>query len=506
MADTPQTLLQDQYDSALTSNVCPPGWVNPEPARRYNLVVLGAGSAGLAAARYAAGLGAKVALVEAFCLGGDRLNTGCVPSKSLIRSARAYSDVYTAGRYGVRIPELIQEDFSVAMTRMRRTRSLLSIHDAARRFRDAGVDVFLGHGRFTGPDTIHVGGKTLRFSRALIATGSRPIVPAIEGLARVGYLTSETLFSLTQQPRRLVVIGAGPTGCEMAQAFCRLGSEVTLIEREGRILPNEDADVARILGNALQRDDVSTKLGAIVTHVRGSESEKTVFLRMGPHGEQVTADEMLVCVGRSPNTDGLDLPAAGIKYDATRGILIDDWLCTSNPRVYAAGDVCTRYRFAHVAEAMARIALENALLRGRKRFSDLMIPRCIYTDPEIAHVGLCADEVQRQDNEIETFSVPFHTVDRAVIDGDEDGLLKIHVRKGKDRIVSATIIGRQAAEMIGEVTMAMVHNIGLGGIAKVMHPYPTHAEAIRKAAQAYQRTRLTPLVKRLLQRWLAWNR
>lgn len=521
MSDTRQTLLEDQYNSVLVSNVRPSDWVNPEPARRYNLVIVGAGPAGLAAVHAAMGettgaragkstgaqaTGAKIALIEDHLLGGEGLITGCVPSKSLIRSARAHADVYTAGRYGVRVPETISGDFEAAMTRLRKTRSALSSHISARRLRDMGVDVFLGRGRFTSPDTVEVEGRTLRFARALIATGSRPVVPPIEGLSRVGYLTNETLFSLTRQPRRLAVIGAGPIGCEMAQAFCRLGSDVTLIEQEPQILPGEDPDACRILTNSLQRDEITVKLGAIVTHVRGSESEKTIHLRTSGASEQVTADEILVCVGRSPNVDGLALASAGIKRDAEHGIVIDDHLRTSNTRVYAAGDVCTRYRFAHVADAMARIAVHNALFFGRKRFSDLIIPRCIYTDPEISRVGIGCDEARARGWQLDTYSVPFHTVDRAVIDGDEEGLLKIHVRKGTDKIMGATIIGRQACDMISEITLAMVHNIGLKGISEVLYLYPTHIEAIRKAADACKQSSVRPTLRALLRRWLAWSR
>jgi pyruvate/2-oxoglutarate dehydrogenase complex dihydrolipoamide dehydrogenase (E3) component len=331
-------------------------------------------------------------------------------------------------------------------------------------------------------------------------------VPAIEGLARVGCLTNETVFSLTHQPRRLAVIGAGPIGCEMAQAFCRLGSEVTLIERESQILPGEDPDACRILASALQRDDMAVKLGAIVTHVRGGKSLKTVHLRAGPHSEQVTVDEILVCVGRTPSIAELGLPAAGIEQHPEHGIVIDDHLRTTNPRVYAAGDVCTRYRFAHVADAMARIAVRNALFLGRGRFSNLIIPRCIYTDPEIARVGIGCDEARQRGWLLDTFSVPFHTIDRAVIDGDEEGLLKIHVHKGNDKILGATIIGRRAGDMISEITLAMVHHIGLKGIAEVIYPYPTHIEAIRKAADACTRASLRPTTRRLWRRWLAWSR
>ncbi len=322
----------------------------------------------------------------------------------------------------------------------------------------------------------------------------------------VGYLTNETVFMLTEQPRRLAVIGAGPIGCELAQAFCRLGSDVTLIERDSQVLPGEDADACRILAEALQRDNINFKFDTIVTHIRAGDRGKTVYLRTGTQSEQVSVDEILICAGRYPNTEGLALAAAGIGQDAERGVLVDDFLRTSNRRVYAAGDVCTRYRFAHVADAMARIAVANALFVGRRRFSDLTIPWCIYTDPEIARVGVGVEGARARGWPIETYPVPFHTIDRAVIDGDEEGLLKIHVRRGTDRIVGATIIGRQAGDMISQITLAMVHGIGLRGIAEVLYLYPTHIEAIRKAADACVQASPSPARRRLLRRWLAWGR
>lgn len=506
MADTPQTLLQDQYDTVLASNAHPPNYVNPAPLPRYNLVILGAGPAGLEAAQRAAQAGAAVALVEEGLLGGEQLGTGCVPSKSFIRSARAHGDVRMAGYYGVRVPEIIEGDFAGAMARLRRTRSVLSSRVSMRRLTGMGIHVFLGRGRFLDKDKVEVAGKILRFSRAMIATGSRPIIPPIDGLTRIGYLTSQTVFSLGRQPERLAVIGAGPVGCEMAQAFGRLGSEVTLIEREMQILPGEDGDACRILAGALQRNEVDVKLGAIVTHVRGTGPEKVVHLRIDGHSQQVAADEILVCMGRTPNIEDLALAAAGIEQDAEHGIIVDDSLCTSNRRIYAAGDVCTRERFAHAAVAMAQIVVRNALFFGRRRFSELTVPRCVYTDPEIARVGLCSDDARRRGCPVETYTVPFHAIDRAVIDGDEEGLLKIHVRKGTDRIIGAAIIGKQAADMISQITMAMVHKIGLRGIGRVIYPYPTHIEAIRTAAEACNRQTLGTAARVLLRRWLAWAR
>ena len=506
MADASQLTLQDQYNSALVSNVCPPDWVNPRPQGRYNLAVIGAGPAGLAAAEAAAALGAKVALIEETLMGGNSLNAGSVPSKCLIRSARAYHDVCSASRFGIRLCHDFEESFPAVMTRLRQIRSRLSLHDSARRFRSKGVDVYLGRGIFGGPHTIVVGGITLQFAKALIATGSRPAIPGIEGLERVGYLTTESISSLTQQPRRLAVIGAGPLGCELGQAFRRLGSEVTLVERENRILPGTDADAAHLLAGALQRDDVGLCPGAIVTHVRAVDADKVVYIRQDKQSLSIRVDEILVSIGRAANIEGLNLPAAGVKYGVLHGVVVDDMLRTSNHDIYAAGDVCTWQRFTHAADAMARIVVENALLLGRRKFSGLVIPSCMYTEPEVAQVGMNGEQAQRRGIDMDTCSVPLHTIDRAIIDGEETGLLKIHTYKGTSRIAGATIVARHASEMIGEIALAMTRNITLGQLADVIHPYPTQAEAIGKVADAYNRAQPISWRRKILTRLLAWRR
>ncbi len=494
--------LQDQYNTALLSSVCPPDWVNPRPRGRYDLCIVGAGPAGLAAAEEAAGLGARVALIEERLLGGENLNSGGIPARCLTRTARAYHDVYAASRFGIRLCRDIEEDFAAVMTRLRQVRNRLSQHASARRLRSMGVDVYLGRATFSGPRSLAVGGQTLRFAKALIATGSRPVLPPIEGLDRVGCLTNESIFSLTQQPRRLAVIGAGPLGCELGQAFCRLGSEVTLIERENRILPGADGDAARLLAGALQRDDMGLCLGAMVTHVRQVDADKVVHIRRDGASLSIPVDEILVTAGRAANIEGLNLAAAGVRYDALHGVRVDDHLQTSNRHIYAAGDVCTYKRSTHAATAMGRVALHNALFFGRRRFGEQAVPLCAYTDPQVAQVGLNCEQARRRGIDLETWSVALHTVDRAIIDGDEMGLVKIHTYKGTDRIAGATILARQACEMISEISLAMTHGIGLGRLADLVHPYPTHSEAIRKAGELYRRARPAPLVDRLLAKLL----
>ncbi len=496
----------DEHNQTLVSNTHPPDWVNPEPASRYNLVVIGAGTAGLVTAAGAAGLGAKVALIEKHLLGGDCLNVGCVPSKSLLRSSRAYADVRDAHEFGVRVPDGVEVDFPAVMERMRRLRSRISHNDSARRFQQLGVDVFLGEGHFKEPDTIEVGEKTLRFKKAVLATGARAAAPPIPGLAEAGYLTNETVFSLTELPRRLAVIGAGPIGCELAQAFRRFGSEVSILEMQPQILTREDQDAAQIVQRSFLRDGVNLVLGCKILGVEKRNSDKIIQLECEGECRDLPVDEILVGVGRAPNVEELHLEAAGVKYDERKGVQVNDYLQTSNPRIYAAGDICFPYKFTHTADALARIVIQNTLFWGRKKASALTIPWCTYTDPEIAHVGMYEKDALARDIPVDTFLRPLKEVDRAILDGEEEGFLKIHVKKGTDKILGATMVARHAGEMISEITLAMVLNSGLGTLAGVIHPYPTQTEAIKQAGDAYNRTRLTPLVKKVFSRWLAWTR
>ncbi len=496
----------DLYNQALLANVHPPDWVNPRPAPRYNMVVIGAGTAGLIIAAGAAGLGAKVALIERELMGGDCLNVGCVPSKALLRSARALADARDASAYGVAVEVGAKADFPAVMERMRRLRAELSAKDSAARYRGLGVDVFIGEGRFAGRDTVEVGGQTLRWRRAAIATGTRAAAPPIPGLAEAGYLTNETVFSLTALPARVIVIGGGPVGCELAQALRRFGSQVTILEVAPRIMPQEDPDAVRILKDSLTREGIEILEGARIESVRAATGGKCVRLVHEAQEREIEADEILVAAGRTPIVQGLNLEAAGVAYDSRTGVKVNDRLQTSNPRIYAAGDVASPYRFTHVADAAARIVIRNALFLGRQRASALTIPWCTYTDPEIAHVGLYESQAQARGIAVKTFVQPLSDVDRAALDGESAGFVKVHVRAGSDRILGATVVARHAGEMISELTLAIVGGLGLGTIAQTIHPYPTQAEAIRKIGDAYNRTRLTPRLSRLFRGWMAWVR
>ena len=505
--DLQQAQPLDEHNRKLVEAVGPPDWVNPTPDGRYNLVVVGAGTAGLVAAAIAAGMGAKVALIERELMGGDCLNVGCVPSKALIRAARAAADVRRADRFGVRIHGTVEVDFGAVMERMRRLRAGIAPHDSAQRFRDLGVDVFLGEGRFTGPDTVEVEGRTLRFARACIATGARALAPPIEGLEEAGFRTNESIFSLTELPPRLGIVGGGPIGCELAQAFARFGSRVSLVEMADQVLVREDPDAAAIVQTALLEDGVELALGAKLLRVeRAAGGARRLVLETGSGTREVEVDELMIGIGRTPNVEGLGLEAAGVEFDPRTGVRVDDGLRTSNPRIYAAGDVCSVYKFTHTADAMAGIVIRNALFFGRSKVSDLVIPWVTYTDPEIAHVGLYEQEAREQGLDVETFRVELSEVDRAILEGDTEGFLKVHTRRGSDRILGATMVASHAGEMISEITLAMVSGSGLKAIAGTIHPYPTQAAAIRQAANLQMKTRLTPRAASLLERLLAWRR
>ncbi len=495
----------DDHNRRLADHVHPTGWKNPTPASRYNLVVIGAGTAGLVIAAGAAGLGAKVALVERELMGGDCLNFGCVPSKAIIRVSRAAAEIRDADRFALHVPTGTRVDFGAVMERMRRLRADMSANDSAARFKGLGVDVYIGDAHFSGPDTVVVGAATLRFRRAAIATGARAAELPIAGLREAGYLTNETVFSLTELPRRIAVIGGGPIGCELAQALCRFGAEVTILEVAAQILIREDRDAAARVERSLVHDGVTILTGSNIAGVESRGAEKVIRFDRGGVATELAVGEIILGVGRAPAVAGLNLEAAGVKFDAT-GVIVDDYLHTSNPNIYAAGDICSQFKFTHVADAMARIVIRNALFRGRARMSALTIPWCTYTDPEIAHVGLYEADAKSRGIEVKTFVQEFDAVDRAILDGETNGFVKVHVAAGSDRIVGATIVASHASEMLSEVTLAIAKGIGLGAIADVIHPYPTQAEAFRKLGDQYNRTRLTPRVKWLFERWLAWTR
>ncbi len=507
-------LPNDEHNRKLVENVHPSNWVNPEPGGRYNIVVIGAGTAGLVTAVVAAGLGAKVALIERHLMGGDCLNVGCVPSKGIIRAANVWAQLRDASKFGLQIPPGVTYDFGVAMARMRTLRARISHTDSAHRYTSLGVDVFIGQARFAGQDTVVVegpaGNRTLAFVKAAICTGARASAPAIPGLEEAGYLTNETVFSLTELPARIGVIGAGPIGCELAQAFARFGSQVFLIEAMHGIMPNEDRDAAELVHQSMTRDGVT-----LLCCGKDLKIEKTVGgkrLVVDSHGQQydVTVDEILVGTGRTPNIHGLGLEAIGVEYDKT-GIKVNDRLQTTNSRIYAAGDICSRYKFTHAADAMAQIVIQNALFPhpfglGYAGMDSLIMPWCTFTDPEIAHVGMYEADAKRKGLEVETYTYKLDEVDRAILDGEEEGFARIHIQKGTDKILGATIVAAHAGEMINEFSLVMKAGAGAKTIAATIHPYPTQAEVNKKVVNLWRKAHFTARTKTLLTKLFAWSR
>ncbi|VTS00069.1 mercuric reductase [Tuwongella immobilis] len=506
MLEQPQELASS--DVEWQRSVRPADWPEPTPAAVYDLVVIGGGTAGLVCAGGAGGLGAKVALIESRLMGGDCLNYGCVPSKAILASARRVGSTTASPEWGTEwgiVGPKPQVDFAAVMNRMRSLRAQLSRHDSPNRFRDQyGVDVFFGHAQFQGPSTLQVGSHSLKFRRAVIASGARATVPEIPGLATSGYHTNETIFSLTQLPPRLVILGGGPIACELGQAFARFGSQVTLLVRSQQLCRREDADISAQLAESLQADGVRIRFGTELRRVEGDTNGQRLTLRTASGEESLESDCLLVAVGRTPNLESLNLSAAGVVH-SERGIAVDDHLRTSNRAIFVAGDCMGGVQFTHAADAMARIVIRNALFFGREKFSTRVIPHVTYTQPEIATVGLTQADAQERRIAVDVLEESFAKLDRAVLDGEPNGKLRVLLQAGTDRILGATIIGNHAGDLIAPVIQAMQLKIGLRRIANLVLPYPTQAEIFRKIADAANRQRLTPRSKWILRQILRWR-
>lgn len=514
----------DEQNVKLLDNVHPPEWIEPTHSGVYNLVVIGAGAGGLVTSSGAAGVGAKVALIEANALGGDCLNVGCVPSKSLLHAANLAHTLRNTGQLddaGISFDGPVKVDFAKTMERLRRIRAEISENDSASRYtRKLGVDVYFGYAKFTSETSVVVNGKTLNFRRAVIATGGFPSLPPIPGLRdlhersttamgkvpHTAVMTNETFFNMTALPRRLCVIGAGVIGMELGQAMQRLGSSVTMFGRSGSVLPKEDEDLARLVKAQMEADGVTFRLSVSeyinvkLTGEVSAEGYEEMIMKTEEGGEKLEYlfDAILVATGRKPNVGNLDLEAANVKYDLSKGLQVNDMLQTTNSRIYGVGDCCSAYKFTHAADFMARMVIRNALFLGKDKLSNLLIPYATFTSPEIAHVGLYEADMEEKKIAYKTFEKEFADNDRAICDGETVGMVRIHVEEKSDTILGASIVGSQSGNMISEITLAMQSKTGLGALASVIHPYPTTAEAIRQTGDLYNRTRLTTTVKQLL--------
>lgn len=490
-------------DTELLLNLHPPHWRNPVPTHCYNIVIVGAGPAGICAARRAARMGARVALIERNRLGGSNQNVGTVPGKALIRTSRAYWDMANAGRFGAQAMPVCDHDFRLAANRKLAIEAKISRRYSAELLAEEGIDVFFGEGIFAGRSTIRVSDVELRFKRAIVATGARRRAPHIAG---DGICTTVAeLFARDEPPKRIMFVGGGPLGTELAQAYARFGSQVFLVHNKPKFLPSEERDAALFLTDVLREDGVEIHLNTQAESISRVADGLSVKLSTMSKPYSISVDTVVAGVGRQPNIEQLGLKTAGVEIDLVTGIVVDDFLRTSNRRIYAVGDVCLSERYTHVAEASARFAVDNALLMHRRRLSRIVVPRCTYTDPEVAHVGIQVAQANKLKIPVRTFTIMMHEVDRAVIDSEEKGFVKIHVREGTDRILGATIVARHAGEMINEITLAMQHGMGLRKLSTVNHAYPTQAAAIKLAADACEEERYPQILRKLAAVWLKWQ-
>ena len=459
----------------------------------FDLAVIGGGAGGLAVASGATALGAKVALIEKNRLGGDSLWHGSVPSKTLLKSARVAHAMRNADRWAL-APVDPKPDLARVMERVASVVLGIATHDSPERFRAMGVDVIIGNGRFTSPSTLDVDGRAITARHFVLATGSRPAIPPIAGLAYVPYVTNETVFSLREPVPQLIIVGAGPVGCEMAQAFRRLGSAVTVVDMAGRILPREDSDVASVLQRQLESEGIRYRLGITVGGVKQGDAHAgriRMTLRTANGAvEQIAASHLMLAAGRVPNIEGLGLEAAGVRVENGR-ILADESLNTTNSDIHVVGDVAGGHPFTHVAEHHAGVILRQTVLRMRWTKPSTAIPWCTYTDPELARVGLSETEARTHGIEHRVYRFPFGDIDRARAEGETEGFAKL-VSDRRGRLLGAAIVGAVAGELIAECVLAVGKGLKTGDLLDSIHTYPTRSQVTRRAAGMRRRETLTP--------------
>lgn len=471
----------------------------------FDIVVIGGGSGGLVVAAGGAALGAKVALVEKNRLGGDCLWYGCVPSKTLIKSARVAYQMRHADRWAL-TPAAPRPDLARVMERVAEVIKGIEPNDSPERFRGLGVEVFFGAGKFVARGAFEVNGRKLTAKTFVIATGSRPAVPRLPGIERTPFLTNETIFDLREPVPSLLVVGAGPIGCEMAQAFRRLGSEVTVVDVAPRILPREDADAAAVVFAALTAEGIRHHLGAAILSCQGRKGDIRVMLRTADgRPTELVGTHLLIAAGRLANIEGLGLDAAGVELDNGRFVLGDDGLRTTNPAIYVIGDAAGGAQFTHVAEHHAGILLRHAIFRMRWAKPSPVVPSCTYTDPELARVGLSEAEAKHQGVAHRIYRFAFDDIDRARAEGETTGFAKI-VTDPRGKVLGAAIVGAHAGELIAEFVGAMRHGLGLSKILATIHVYPTYAEANKYAAGVWRRAHVPRTALRFAERFHAWRR
>jgi pyruvate/2-oxoglutarate dehydrogenase complex dihydrolipoamide dehydrogenase (E3) component/uncharacterized membrane protein YdjX (TVP38/TMEM64 family) len=479
-----------------------------QPSRfDYNLIVIGAGSAGLVTSYIAAAVRAKVALIERDKMGGECLNTGCVPSKTLIRSARLLADARDSSRFGIRRLHA-EYDFADLMGRVRDVIATIAPHDSRERYRKLGVDCIDGEARVVSPWEVEVDGRRLSARALVIATGSQPIVPKLPGLDAIDYVTTDNLWSLDTQPKELVVLGGGPIGCELAQAFSRIGSKVTVVEMAAQLLGREDSDAAAQVATALRDKDlvrVATSCKAL--RCEGDGRDGTLVCEQKGREVRFEFDRLLLALGRRPNVDSTDLKELGVALSDKGNIAADPFLRTNFPSISVCGDVAGAYQFTHVAAHQAWYAAVNSLLQPfwsfRADYS--VIPWCTFTDPEVARVGLSEAEAKEQGVAVEVTRYDIGELDRAITDGEARGFVKVLTSPGTDKIRGATVVGSHAGELIAEFVLAMKHGLGLNKLLGTIHVYPTMMEANKYTAGAWKRAHAPERILRWLGRYFQWR-
>jgi len=473
----------------------------------YNVIVLGAGSAGLVSAYIGSTIKAKVALIEKNRMGGDCLNTGCVPSKALLRTARLVQEARDSKRFGI---ERMDAEFSLAeiMQRVREVITKIEPHDSPERYRGMGVDVIEAEGRLVSPWAVEVDGRTITARSIILATGAEPLVPPIPGLDKVGYLTSDTIWELNDLPERLAVLGGGPIGCELAQAFARLGSKVTIIEMADRLVPREDPDASEALMKRLQAEGVTIATGHKAARFETDETGGRIIAEHDGNETAIEFDRVLIALGRKARTKGFGLEELGVEVSQRGTIEVDPWLRTNFPNIYVCGDAAGPYQFTHVAAHQAWFASVNALLSPFKSFrvDYRVIPWATFTEPEVARVGLNETDAKEQEIDYEVTTYGIDDLDRAIADSHDSGFVKVLTEPGKDRILGATIVGHHAGELIAEFILAMKHNLGLNKILGTIHIYPTMNEANKFAAGEWKKARKPEGALRLAEKFFAWRR
>lgn len=475
---------------------------------RYNMVVVGAGSAGLVSAYIAAAVKSKVALIERHKMGGDCLNTGCVPSKALIKTARVVAEMRNHKKYGIKAASF-ELDFAEVMDRVKDVVTKIEPHDSVERYSALGVECISGDAEILDAHTVRVGGRTLKTKTLVLAMGADPAVPPIKGLDQVAYRTSDNLWDMRALPRRLVVLGGGPIGCEMTQAFQRLGSQVTQVEMEGRLLQKEDDDVAKLVQDRLVEEGVTVLTGAKATEIKVDGPNKTLVCELKGGGRrEIPFDEILIAVGRRARTKGVDWAKLGVALNPNGTVKVDEFMRANGDNIYACGDIAGPYQLTHVASHQAWYCAVNGLFSPLKKFKVdyRVIPWVTFTDPEVAVVGLTEQAAKAAGIPYEVTRYGIDDLDRAIAESEDHGLVKVLTAPGKDKILGATIASHNAGEMIAEFVTAMKYGIGMNKILGTIHSYPTYVEANKYAAGVWKKAHAPENILRYLQRFHGWRR